>query len=67
MQGCGCALANAQDQTRRARAARYAGIELLRRTLGAARHPPVEADAAALAVLDSGLELVRGGFVSGGL
>ncbi|MEE2678626.1 MAG: phosphotransferase [Myxococcota bacterium] len=50
-----------------ARAARYAGIELLRRTLGAARHPAVEADAAALAVLDSGLELVRGGFVSGGL
>ena len=49
------------------RAARYAGIELLRRTLGAARHPAVEADAASLAVLDSGLGLVRDGFVPGGL
>jgi len=35
--------------------ARYAGIELLRRTLGAARVSAVERDDAALAVLDAGL------------
>jgi 5-methylthioribose kinase len=37
--------------------ARYAGIELLRRTLGAARMPWVERDAAAVRVLDAGLAL----------
>lgn len=42
-------------------AARYAGIELLRRTLGAARVPAVESDEASLAVVDSGLALVREG------
>lgn len=39
---------------------RYAGIELLRRTLGAARVPAVAADAAGLAVVEAGLRLVRG-------
>jgi hypothetical protein len=39
---------------------RYAGIELLRRTLGAARLPAVSSDAASLAVVDAGLALVRG-------
>jgi len=39
--------------------ARYAGIELLRRTLGAARAPAVERDEAGLAVLDAALALVR--------
>lgn len=34
-------------------AARYAGLELLRRTVGAARVPTVERDAAGLAVLDA--------------
>jgi 5-methylthioribose kinase len=41
-------------------AMRYAGIELLRRTLGAARLPAVSSDAASLAVVDAGLALVRG-------
>ena len=41
-------------------AARYAGIELLRRTLGAARVPAVAEDAASLAVVDAGIRLVRG-------
>jgi 5-methylthioribose kinase len=40
-------------------AARYAGIEMLRRTLGAARVPAVAPDAAGLAVVDAGLALVR--------
>jgi 5-methylthioribose kinase len=40
-------------------AARYAGIEMLRRTLGAARVPAVVEDAAGLAVVDAGLALVR--------
>ena len=44
---------------RHADAMRYAGIELLRRTLGAARVPAVESDAAGLAVVDVGLQLVR--------
>ncbi len=39
--------------------ARYAGIELLRRTLGAARVEAVGEDAAALAVIDAGERLVR--------
>ncbi|MDJ0852305.1 MAG: phosphotransferase [Myxococcota bacterium] len=39
-------------------AARYAGVELLRRTMGAARVPAVASDAAALAVLDEGRRLV---------
>jgi 5-methylthioribose kinase len=38
---------------------RYAGIELLRRTLGAARVPAVAADAAGLAVVEAGLQLIR--------
>ena len=38
--------------------ARYAGIELLRRTLGAARVPAVERDEAALAVIEAGVRLV---------
>jgi 5-methylthioribose kinase len=42
-------------------AARYAGIELLRRTLGAARVPAVASDAASLAVVETGLRLVRDG------
>lgn len=46
-------------------AARYAGIELLRRTLGAARVPAVASDAASLAVVDSGLALVREGLALG--
>jgi 5-methylthioribose kinase len=40
-------------------AALYAGIELLRRTLGAARVPAVTSDAAGLAVVAAGLRLVR--------
>ena len=40
-------------------ALRYAGIELLRRTLGAARVPAVEADEAGLAVVAAGEALVR--------
>ena len=40
---------------------RYAGIELLRRTLGAARVPAVASDAASLAVIDTGLSLIRDG------
>jgi len=41
-------------------ALRYAGIELLRRTLGAARVPAVERDAAGLRVVDAGVALLRG-------
>jgi 5-methylthioribose kinase len=41
--------------------ARYAGIELLRRTLGAARVPAVASDAASLRVVDAGLRLIRCG------
>ena len=41
------------------RAARYAGIELLRRTLGAARAPGVDRDDCALRVLEFGIELVK--------
>ena len=40
-------------------AARYAGLELLRRTLGAARVGPVEEDEAGLRVVEAGLRLVR--------
>jgi 5-methylthioribose kinase len=40
-------------------AARYCGIELLRRTLGAARVAAVERDEAGLAVVEAGLRLVR--------
>jgi 5-methylthioribose kinase len=40
-------------------AAVYAGIELLRRTLGAARVAAVAADDAGLAVVDAGLRLLR--------
>jgi 5-methylthioribose kinase len=40
-------------------AAVYAGIELLRRTLGAARVPAVESDAAGLAVVAAGLRFVQ--------
>jgi 5-methylthioribose kinase len=40
-----------------ARAARYAGIELLRRAIGAARVPAVASEAAALAVVDFGTRL----------
>jgi 5-methylthioribose kinase len=42
-----------------AEAAVYAGIELLRRTLGAARVPAVVSDPAGLAVVAAGLRLVR--------
>lgn len=41
-------------------AARYGGIELLRRTLGAARVPAVASDAASLAVVAAGLAWTRG-------
>ncbi len=37
--------------------ARYAGIELMRRTIGAARVPAVESDEASLAVLSEGIRL----------
>jgi len=40
-------------------AAVYAGIELLRRTLGAARVPAVESDVAGLAVVAAGLRLLQ--------
>jgi 5-methylthioribose kinase len=43
---------------RRTEENRYAGIELLRRTLGAARVPAVEAPAASLAVIDFALTLL---------
>ena len=42
----------------------YAGIEMLRRTLGAARVPAVAEPGAALAVLEAGVRLVRRGFGS---
>jgi 5-methylthioribose kinase len=42
-------------------AARHAGIELLRRTLGAARVPAVASDTASLAVIETGLRLIREG------
>jgi 5-methylthioribose kinase len=44
----------------RADVMRYAGIEVLRRTLGAARVPVVVADAAGLAAVEAGVRLVRG-------
>ena len=44
---------------RLADAARYAGVELLRRTIGAARVPDVAGDGPALAVIDEGVRLVR--------
>jgi len=47
------------------RVAGYAGVELLRRTLGAARVPAVARDASAMAVLDAGLSLIRGGLELG--
>jgi 5-methylthioribose kinase len=40
-------------------AARHGGIELLRRTIGAARVPAVASDAASLAVIDAGLTWIR--------
>jgi 5-methylthioribose kinase len=40
-------------------ALRYAGLELLRRTLGAARVPAVASDEAGLRAIDAGLALVR--------
>ena len=40
-------------------AARHGGIELLRRTLGAARVPAVARDEASLAVIDAGLAWIR--------
>jgi hypothetical protein len=40
-------------------ALRYAGLELLRRTIGAARAPAVASDAAGLRVIEAGLALVR--------
>jgi aminoglycoside phosphotransferase (APT) family kinase protein len=40
-------------------AARFAGFEMLRRTIGAARVPAVTEDAAGLAVLDAALRLAR--------
>jgi 5-methylthioribose kinase len=46
------ATADGSGPERRAEATRYAGIELLRRTLGAARMPAVEAPGASLAVID---------------
>ena len=42
-----------------ARAARYAGIELVRRTIGAARAPAVTEDAAGLRVLELGLAWLK--------
>jgi 5-methylthioribose kinase len=42
-------------------ALRYAGLELLRRTVGAARVPAVADDEAGLRVIDAGLGLVREG------
>jgi 5-methylthioribose kinase len=39
----------------------YAGLELLRRTIGAARVPAVADDEAGLRVIDAGIELVRSG------
>lgn len=51
--------ASGVDTAMLADAARHAGIELLRRTLGAARVAAVERDAAGLAVIDEGVRLVR--------
>ncbi len=42
-------------------AARHGGIELLRRSVGAARTPAVASDAASLAVIDAGLVWIREG------
>ena len=53
------AAAGGPDPSQPAEALRYAGIELLRRTIGAARVPAVERDEASLAVLDAGARLVR--------
>ena len=39
--------------------ARYAGLEMLRRTIGAARVPLVERDERALAVLGAAVTLIR--------
>lgn len=39
--------------------ARYAGIELLRRTIGAARVPAVESDECGLAVLEAAVRWIR--------
>lgn len=50
--------ASGVGRERRAEADRYAGIELLRRTLGAARVPAVEAPRASLAVIDFALTLL---------
>lgn len=46
------------DEASFAAAARYAGIEMLRRTLGAARVPAVSDDAVALAVIDAGSDWI---------
>jgi 5-methylthioribose kinase len=45
-------------------ALRYAGLELLRRTIGAARVAAVADDAAGLHVIDAGVRLVRDGALS---
>jgi 5-methylthioribose kinase len=42
-----------------AEVARHAGLEMLRRTIGAARVAAVAEDAASLAVVDAALHLVR--------
>jgi 5-methylthioribose kinase len=55
------AQATGQGPAARRAVARYAGIELLRRTLGAARVPAVASDAASLRVVDAGLRLIREG------
>ena len=51
----------AAGQPAEADALRYAGLELLRRTIGAARVAAVADDAAGLRVIDAGLALVREG------
>jgi 5-methylthioribose kinase len=53
--------ATGQGAEARRAVGRYAGIELLRRTLGAARVPAVASDAASLRVVDAGLRLLRDG------
>ena len=46
-------------------ALRYAGLELLRRTIGAARVPAVADDDAGLRTIDAGVALVREGSLAG--
>ncbi|MGH0030964.1 MAG: phosphotransferase [Myxococcota bacterium] len=54
------AAAHGEGAPSRPQADLYAGIELLRRTLGAARVPAVATDEAGLAVVEAGVGLVRG-------